>query len=49
MLPHEEARLLPLYARLVEQAPVRVLSFPGSFEHQATVRERVLADVATTQ
>lgn len=46
MLPHEEARLLPIYTKLIAQAPVRVLSFPEGFEHQAAVRGRVLADVA---
>ena len=41
----EAACLLPLYARLVAQAPVRVLSYPHGFEHQAAVHARILADL----
>jgi hypothetical protein len=43
--PAEMARHLPLYARLVAQAPVRVLSYPSGFEHQQPVYERVLAEL----
>jgi hypothetical protein len=43
--PAEIGRLLPLYARLAEQAPVRVLSYPSGFEHQAAVYAAVLADL----
>ncbi len=45
LLPTEEAPLLPAYARLVAQAPVRILSYPSGFEHQDAVYGRVLADV----
>jgi hypothetical protein len=43
--PDEVAALLPLYARLAAQAPVRVLSYPSGFEHQAAVHAAVLADL----
>jgi hypothetical protein len=39
---HEEARLLPLYARLVRQAPVYVLNYPDGFEHQSAVHDHVM-------
>ncbi len=45
MLPREEAPLLPLFVTLLQQAPVRLLSFPHGFEYQASVLERVAADV----
>src|SRR5581483_7212251 len=43
--PAEAARLLPLYARLVAQAPVRVLSYPTGFAHQEAVCARIMADL----
>jgi hypothetical protein len=43
--PREAAGLLPLYSRLVAQAPVRVLSFPSGFEHQEAVYGRIMADL----
>jgi hypothetical protein len=46
LLPGEKARLIPLYAKLVAQAPVRLLRFPHGFTYQEEVRARILADVA---
>ena len=43
--PTEFATLLPLYRRLLQQAPVRVLRYPDGFEHQEAVHARLLADV----
>jgi hypothetical protein len=43
--PAEAARLLPLYARLAAQAPVRVLSYPTGFAHQEEVCARIMADL----
>ncbi|MGH2457752.1 MAG: hypothetical protein ACRDIY_02665 [Chloroflexota bacterium] len=43
--PAETARFLPLYARLVAQAPVRVLAYPNGFGHQDRVHARILEDV----
>jgi hypothetical protein len=40
--PAEVARLLPVYSRLIAQAPVHVLRFPNGFEHQDQVRARIL-------
>lgn len=45
LLPAEEALLLPVYAALARQAPVRRLSYPSGFEHQEAVHARVLADL----
>ena len=45
LLPADEARLLPVYGRLVGQAGVRVLGYPSGFEHQGAVYERVMADL----
>jgi hypothetical protein len=45
LFARESARLLPLYARLMAQAPVRTLRIPHGFEHHATVRANVLADL----
>lgn len=44
--PAEAGRLLPLYARLVAQAPVRKLRFPNGFEHHDAVYSAVLMDAA---
>lgn len=49
MPPARAAGVLPLYARLVEQAPVRVLHYPNGFEHQQAVYDRILADVKETK
>jgi hypothetical protein len=43
--PDEAARLLPVYARLVVQAPIHVLTLPSGFEHQRAVCARILADL----
>ncbi len=40
----EMARLLPLYSRLLVQAPVRRVRFPNGFEHQQHVQHEILAD-----
>ena len=42
--PEEQAALLPLYARLIAQSPVRLLRYPNGFAHQDAVCARVLAD-----
>jgi hypothetical protein len=42
--PEEQAALLPIYARLSAQSPVRLLRYPNGFEHQDAVCARVLAD-----
>ncbi len=44
--PDEAARLLPFYARLTAQAPVCVVSYPSSFEHQEAVHRAIVADLA---
>jgi len=41
----ERAKLIPLYARLVTQAPVRLLRYPSGFGSQEEVRARILADL----
>jgi len=46
MLPGDDVELLPLYARLAMQAPLRVLSYPSGFEHQDAVYARLRADLA---
>ena len=46
MLPGEDVELLPLYARLAMQAPLRVLSYPSGFEHQDAVYARLRSDLA---
>jgi hypothetical protein len=43
--PEDVARLLPVCTRLVAQAPVRILSFPGGYEHQAAVGARIMDDL----
>ncbi|GAC1315199.1 MAG: HPr kinase/phosphatase C-terminal domain-containing protein [Chloroflexota bacterium] len=45
--PHEQAKLLPFYARLVARVPVRRLMFPHGFAYQDAVCESILADAAT--
>lgn len=45
--PAEIAHFLPLYARLVAQAPVRVLTYPDGFEYQDSVCARILEDLGT--
>jgi hypothetical protein len=39
--PLAEARALQIYARLVKQIPVSVLSYPSGFEHQEAVYETI--------
>ena len=46
--PAENAILLPLYARLLARARLRVLSYPHGFEHQDAVYRHILADLETT-
>ena len=46
--PAENAILLPLYARLLAQARIGVLSYPHGFEHQDAVYRRILAELETT-
>jgi hypothetical protein len=41
----EAAGLLRSYAGVVAQVPVRLLSFPGGFEHQEAVHTRIMADL----
>ena len=43
--PAEAAALLPLYARLVTQAPVRVLRYPAGFAYQDAVYASILGDM----
>jgi hypothetical protein len=45
LYPHEAARLLPLYARLLARTPVRVLEVPNGFDYQERVRRAILADL----
>jgi hypothetical protein len=45
LLARESLELLPLYSRLAVHAPVSHLWYPSGFEHQPTVRSRILADV----
>lgn len=44
--PAEQARFLPLYARLISSAPVYVLSYPDGFEHQTAVYDHIAAEAA---
>jgi hypothetical protein len=44
--PGEVARLLPRYARVAAQVPIRVLSYPSGLEHREAVRAAVLAELA---
>jgi hypothetical protein len=43
--PSENAVLLPLYARLLAQARIGVLSYPHGFEHQDSVYRSILAEL----
>lgn len=45
LAPSEAAALLPSYARVVAQVPVRVLRYPRGFEHQAAVHARIMAEL----
>ena len=47
LYPTEIGRLLPLYSRLIAQAPVRVLHFPNGFEYQEAVYAGVLENLKT--
>lgn len=44
--PVQAARLLPLYARLASQVPVKLLRYPEGFVHQDQVHARILADLS---
>jgi hypothetical protein len=46
--PSEQASFLPLYTRLLAQAPLRLLRYPRGFEHHDAVYARVLADLEAT-
>jgi hypothetical protein len=43
----EQARFLPLYARLVAHAPVYRLRYPDGFAYQAAVYDHIMAELAT--
>ena len=43
--PAEEASLLPLYARLLARAPLRVLRYPDGYDHQEAVCARLQAEL----
>ena len=43
--PHEATGFLPFFARLVRQAPVRILKYPGDFGRLDATCERILDDV----
>ncbi len=45
LLPSDEAPFLGTYARLLAQAPVRVLRYPGGFAYQDAVHERILQNL----
>ncbi len=45
LLPADCARLLPIYARLLTRASVKVLSYPEGAEYQHAVYGRLLADL----
>jgi hypothetical protein len=45
LAPAEIAALLPVYARLARQVPVRLLRYPNGFEYQKAVRQAILADM----
>lgn len=45
MLPGEIAPLMPLYTRLLRQAPVRALRYPDGFEHQEHVAQALVDDL----
>jgi hypothetical protein len=42
LLPSDDASYLRSYARLLAQAPVQILSYPGGFAYQDAVCERIL-------
>lgn len=44
----EEGAFLPLYARTLRQAPVRLLTYPSGFELQDTVHDAILEDLRTS-
>jgi hypothetical protein len=47
--PADAVRMLPLYARLVKQAPVRRLRYPNGFDMQDKVYDAVIADLVTSR
>lgn len=44
--PQEIAVLMPFYIQLLNQSPVRVISFPTGFEYQQVVYQAVIDDLA---
>jgi len=47
-LPGEVGRFLPLYAKLIRQAPIRILTYPHGFEHIDAVCDQILTDIAAS-
>lgn len=47
--PREATRFLPLFAKLVRQAPVRVLKYPADFARLDTTCARILEDLLETR
>ena len=45
MVPNDDVELLPLYARLAIQAPLRLLRYPSGFDYQDAVYARLRADL----
>lgn len=43
--PDEASRFLPLYLRLLTQAPLRLLRYPTGFAYQGCVQEHILMDM----
>jgi hypothetical protein len=44
--PQEIAALIPFYIQLLNQSPVRIISFPTGFEYQHAVYQAILDDLA---
>jgi hypothetical protein len=45
LLPGDDRQALPLFARLLAQSPVSLLSYPSGFDQQAAVSARILDDL----
>ena len=45
LIPADDRFSLPVYADLVAQAAVRILSYPHGFEYQDAVHDRILEDL----
>jgi hypothetical protein len=45
LAPRENAELPPLYARLLAQARIAILSYPNGFEHHTALHERIVRDL----